>query len=675
MGLVLIYHLLPAQLTGGYVGVDVFFVISGFLMTAHLIGRRPRTAKDLTQFWARRIRRLLPAAFLVLAATAVAARLVAPPTQWETVAKEIIASALYVQNWVLAGSAVDYLAADNAPTPVQHFWSLSVEEQFYLFWPLLILAVGWLAQARRLTVTVLARWMIAAVVTASLAVSVVTTADASGSAYFITTARIWELAAGGLIATLTPLTATRLPRPLSALLAWAGMAAILLAAVTFNDHTAFPGYTALLPVLGTALLILAASENRYSPACVLGLKPVQWLGDVSYSVYLWHWPLIVLFPYAVGTPPGWWGNVAIIGVTLALAALTKAGVEDRFRSGLPGRTLPAFRLAAAGMAAVTVLGGLQLAEVGYRNQLARQQLAAISISRDPCVGASALARGPRTCLPAEPARMVPEPALAKDDLPDAYKDGCWSSGNYTERPVCRYGKGKTRIALVGNSHAAQWLPALQALAKRRGWTITTYLISRCNLTSVPLQFENAEQTRNCLAYGRWVLEKTNGGKYDLVITSARQSVTVQGESWKTTEAPAVAGYKKYLAQWAAAGTKVLVIKDPPYPGTRVHNVPDCLAKNTGAPAACAGTPKSWYWMDPLNRAARELDAPEIRTVNMDKYFCSDGVCPAVIGSIVAFRDGSHITATYARSLAQYLDRPVRAALSDGAESATDGRSP
>ncbi|MFD1214151.1 acyltransferase family protein, partial [Arthrobacter sp. GCM10027362] len=205
MSLVFAYHLWPGVLTGGYVGVDVFFVISGYLMTMHLLGKQPRTLPDLLHFWGRRIRRLLPASFLVLAATAVAARLLAPPTQWEDIARQVIGSALYVQNWLLAGSSVDYLAADDAPTPVQHFWSLSLEEQFYLGWPVLLLAVFWAARKLRAEPAAALRWVVLAAIAASLAVSVLATAAEPGSAYFITPARIWELAAGGLVATVAPL--------------------------------------------------------------------------------------------------------------------------------------------------------------------------------------------------------------------------------------------------------------------------------------------------------------------------------------------------------------------------------------------------------------------------------------------------------------------------------------
>ncbi len=663
MGLVVIYHLWPERLTGGYVGVDVFFVISGFLITSHLINKPPRTAKDLAHFYGRRIRRLLPAAFVVLAATAAAARLVAPPTLWEGIAKEVIASALYVQNWVLAGSSVDYLAAENEPTPTQHFWSLSVEEQFYLLWPVIILGVFRAAGRARRNPMGLVRAAIGTVFAASLAFSVYATAAEPGSAYFITPTRMWELAAGGLVATLAPLAATRINPAANAALSWIGAGAIVIAGLTYTDATPFPGYAAALPVLGTALVILAASGHRMSPTTMFAARPVQWLGGVSYSVYLWHWPLIVLLPYATGGDLGWVDKLAIIAATLVLAALSKTFVEDRFRFTRAAQGLiPTYRFAAAGMAILVAAGGLQLAEVGFRTQQAQQQLAAAETSNDPCLGAAAIAKGFDECVPDPDAPLVPDPALAKEDRADAYEDQCWSNSPFTDRPVCKYGDGETQVALVGNSHAGHWLPALQILAEKNDWTISTYLVSRCNPTNVPLKFDTQEKTDNCLKYGDWVLDQTTGGQYDLVITSERQSVPVQGESWKTTENPAVDGYLSYLAEWDKAGTNVLVIKDPPYPGNEISSIPDCLAENEGDAGACSGTPREWHWMDPLYTAARDLDSPRIETVDLDSYFCPDGTCEGAVGSVVTYSDGSHITATYAKTLAPYLERPIADAL-------------
>ena len=187
------------------------------------------------------------------------------------------------------------------------------------------------------------------------------------------------------------------------------------------------------------------------------------------------------------------------------------------------------------MAAVMALGGLQLAEVGHRNQLAQEQLCVVENSRDPCIGAAAMARGTGEMQAESPPRMVPEPALAKDDL-RRLQGRMLVPRAFTDRPV-HVRERKTKVALVGNSHAAQWLPALQVLAKKNGWTLSTYLITRCNLTSVPLDFNNPERTRNCLAYGRWVIGADRRTEVEVVITSARQSVTVDGESWKTTEQP------------------------------------------------------------------------------------------------------------------------------------------
>ncbi|NMR31274.1 acyltransferase [Arthrobacter sp. SF27] len=660
VSLVVIYHLWPERVTGGYVGVDVFFVISGFLITSHLIRKPPLTGREMAQFYGRRIRRLLPASFAVLAATAVATRLVSAPTQWEGIAKEIIASALYVQNWVLAGSSVDYLAEGNDPTPTQHFWSLAVEEQFYLVWPLVIMAAFWIAAKRRLRAGVLVRYAIAAVVVISLVVSVLATATEPGAAYFITPTRMWELAIGGLVGSVAPLTVSRLNPSANAVLAWVGILAIVVAGVTYTEATPFPGSAALLPVLGTALAILAGSNSSSSPTRIFRWTPVQWLGGISYSVYLWHWPLIVLVPYVSGGELGWLDKAVILVATIVLAALSKTFIEDKFRFTKSAQgLLPTFRFAAAGMILMTVLGAAQLAEVNYRSQQAEQRLSAIETSGGPCLGAAAIAKGFDVCEPDPTAELVPEPELAKDDRSDAYADGCWSNEPFTERPICTYANGEKKVALVGNSHAGHWLPPLQKLAERNDWTISTFLVSRCNPTDAPLELDTQKKTDNCLAYGDWVMEQTKGDKFDLVITSERQSVPVQGESWETTEAPALAGYKSYLSRWAEAGTNVVVIKDPLFPG---GSIPDCLAENPGNPGACAGTPEDWYWMDPLTDAAKELSLPNIETISMDEYFCKDGVCHAAIGSVVTFFDGSHITATYAKTLAPYLDQSLQRVL-------------
>ena len=362
--LVLAYHLWPDSLTGGFVGVDVFFVISGFLITAHLLEHPPRRSRDLLEFWGRRIRRLLPAAFLVLAVTVVASRILAPETRWAANAGEIIASALYVQNWVLAGSSVDYLAAAEAPTPVQHYWSLSVEEQFYLVWPILILAIFWFAEwlapradgghargdarrDRRLTVHLDHR-------------------DGHGASERVLHHPDARLGAGGRRAHRHAAGPRFVAAPRAAVdgAAWIGLAMLLVAGVAYSVETPFPGSAAILPVAGTALVILAAARGPASPTRLLRLRPIQHLGNTSYSIYLWHWPLIVFWPYVTGAIGiGFGDSLLIIAVTIGLATVTKVFVEDPFRFEPSFQPLgPTFRFAAVGMLVVALLGSAQLVE-------------------------------------------------------------------------------------------------------------------------------------------------------------------------------------------------------------------------------------------------------------------------------------------------------------------------
>ena len=654
------FHIWPDLLTGGYVGVDVFFVISGYLITSHLLAKPPRAGADLVAFWARRIHRLLPAALTVLVVTAVATRLVAPSTQWAGTAKEIIASAFYVENWMLASSSVDYLAEGEAPSPVQHYWSLSIEEQFYLLWPLLMLLAFCIADRSRLRSTTVARTVIGGMVVVSLAVSVWQTVASPASAYFITPTRMWELAVGGLVATTTSLASSSRLRALAAPLAWAGLVAVVAAGVTYTAETPFPGYTALLPVLGTAAVIWAGTQSAASPTGLLRARPVQWLGDVSYSVYLWHWPLVVLLPYVSGGRLGILDQLTIVAVTLALAGLTKTYIEDRYRHPRPGARLRrSYVAAAAGMALIAAVGSAQIAESNHRADEAAGQLASALEGNDPCLGAGALYRGPQEC-PVDPAaELVPAVELAGDDKSDAYEDGCFTNGPYEDRNSCTYGSGETRVALVGNSHAGHWLPALQVLAEKNDWTITTFLVSSCAVSDARQAFAVESTSDACLEYGQWVQEQTSGDRFDLVITSERQAVAVAGETLATSKPKAVAGYVSYLRRWAEDGTKVLVIKDPTFPGI---DIPDCLAENPDDHASCSAPRAEWIIDDPLVAAVAEVDSPLVTSVSFDDLVCGPTTCGGAIGGVVAYFDNSHLSATYVTTMAPFMEKPILTAL-------------
>ncbi|MEV1131398.1 acyltransferase [Agromyces sp. NPDC049794] len=350
VGCVLLYHFWPAVMPAGFVGVDVFFVVSGFLITGLLLRDAERHDRvRLKEFYVRRSRRILPAAMAVLTACAAATLLFVPRREWGPFLQQTLSSALYVENWHLARDLQIPARADLASTPVQHFWSLSVEEQFYLVWPLLIILALWLAaRSGRRRTEMLAAVLVVTTVASFVHGSLLTLQD-NNLAYFSTLARGWEFGVGGLLALLPRSEGDRLRRTRAAA-GWAGLAAIAFAALAFTDGDRFPGTIALLPVLGTAAIIWAGMPRAaMSLAPVAGWRPVQWFGDISYSLYLWHWPIIMFTPYITGQPTPAIGMVLLLLLSIGIADASKRWIEDPFRrpgqaatseAGGPGVRMP-----------------------------------------------------------------------------------------------------------------------------------------------------------------------------------------------------------------------------------------------------------------------------------------------------------------------------------------------
>jgi peptidoglycan/LPS O-acetylase OafA/YrhL len=668
VALVVVYHLWNNGLRGGFVGVDVFFVISGFLITSHLLGKPPRRLADLGAFWARRIRRLLPAALTVLVASLVAARLLAPETQWKATAQQISASTLYWQNWHLAGQSVDYLHEDSPPTVAQHFWSLSVEEQYYAIWPLLLALTVLVARLLRRRLAPLAAVAVSVPLVASLTWSILYTRSHPAQAYFVTTTRIWELATGALLAALVH-SATRqgarhrlapVGAVLRPMLVWVGYGLIAYAGFTYSGNN-FPGAKALLPVLGTAAVIAANDQSAFTPNRLLALRPAQYLGDISYSVYLWHWPLIVLVPYATQHGLTVTEKLAIMVATVAAAGLSKRYIEDRFRRPRPGRSLVVpYRWAAVAMASVVALALAQVHEVDLRThqQLRDAQLAAAN----PCFGANAM-RADARCAPlATPAKIVPSPIVAPQDMSFSYKYDCQLKVPFTEFKSCVFGdpKATRNVALVGNSHAIHWLPALQQVAQSEHFKITTFFSEQCFATTVPIKFPTRAETQNCLNWGRQVLKETTAKPFDLIITSERtyMAPATGGPSNKVFQQ----GYAAYVNNWVKANRRVLVLRDVPHPRTTLQDVPNCVAEHPHNLAACQGSRSAWMHPDPLADAVRAMKSQLASVANLTDWFCTKSTCPSVIGGALVYFDASHITATYARTLAPVLEPIVAKAL-------------
>ncbi|HWU21902.1 MAG TPA: acyltransferase family protein [Nocardioides sp.] len=676
VGMVVIYHLYPSAIPGGYVGVDIFFVISGFLITSHLLTHVPGGLPDLMSFWGRRIRRLLPAALTVILVSLIAVHMILPSTQWDDNAHDARAAALYYVNWELASRSVSYLAQGQNPSAFQHFWSLSVEEQFYFVWPIAIALLALIATRLRVSRTRVLAVGLCALVVVSFGYSVLHTASNPQPSYFISTTRFWELGVGGLLA----LVVRRLPGqrppftvPARALITWTGLAMIAASGAFYSDLTAFPGSAAALPVVGAALLLLGAGteEDRLTPGPLLARGPVQWLGDVSYSVYLWHWPLRVLVPFLFGGQVADQGlsllQAAVVAVaTLVLAALTEKYVEQPFRNpALAHRLRGTLAVAAAAMAVVVGVATSQLVAIGHAEARGRHDVKVALQAGGPCLGAAALDPG-ADCPPVAFKSVIPIPLLAARDWSPAYVEvggkACRALPNEFWMRTCVFGRphGRVRIGLLGNSHADQWLPALQAIAKTDDLRIDTRVASRCAASDTHQVMITAHASDRCQTWARGAARALVRSHPDLVVMSDR----ISGQS-ETTDIPApivaayAEGYRRILQILIQGGLRVLVIRDTPAPG---FLVPDCLAEHEDRTNRCDGTRDAWLPPDPTPDVVRQLDNPLVTTIDMTDHICGPTVCTAITGGVITYADATHLSATYSHTLGPYLGAAIEKAL-------------
>lgn len=451
---VLLYHLWPNRVTGGFVGVDVFFVISGYLIMSHLLREREKTGRiALGAFWARRATRLLPASLLVLLLTGLAVIVIVPRTLWQQFLGEIAASTLYVQNWRLLLDSVDYLAAENQASPVQHYWTLSAEEQFYVLLPLVLVAA--LAVFRRTAWRRVAFLTLAIASAASFGWSIWLMAVAPSEAYFSTFSRAWEFGFGALLAFLP----AALGRRTSQVAATIGVGAVLASVVLYSGTaTPFPGATALLPVLGTALAIWGGQQAWLDAAG--RVQPISMLGRVSYAIYLWHWPLIVLVPFATGMPLTTVHKMAILVASVCLAWLSTTYYEDVLRRSpkLLGRRRPRFIAAWSAVCMACVLaasiGTVAVADRLQAQQRADQEQAVAELG--DCAGAAAMLTGVEECAERTDSDIVvPSQLDMLEDTGNAYE--CYTPAEAMEITRCSLGSQRDdalRVALAGNSHAA-----------------------------------------------------------------------------------------------------------------------------------------------------------------------------------------------------------------------------
>jgi peptidoglycan/LPS O-acetylase OafA/YrhL len=651
--LVLVYHGNPVALPGGFVGVDVFFVISGFLISGLLMAEHRRTGTiSLRAFYARRARRLLPATAVVLLAVVAGTLLLLPRTRFAAIGQDVTASALYGMNWLLAQRAVSYQALGDAASPLQHFWSLGVEEQFYLFWPVFILVVVALARWRRWHLRSGLAVAFTAAAGLSLLLSVYMASTEPERAYFVTPTRVWELALGGLLALFVTSERVRSRRwPYAGVVGWAGLGAIMVAAVRFDGSTVFPGWLALLPTVGAVLVIGAGSlRGPRGPEQMLALRPLQVLGGLSYSLYLWHWPMLVF------ARQQWPGLSGAQGLLISAASLLPAYLTYRWVER-PVHTSP--RIAArprrglmVGLAC-TMVG--VLAGTGVQASLGSPSLPTLR----PRMGAEALGTGTTSDnggVPVDRVKsIVPDPVIAADDMPAAQNNGCQVGTYDSSAHSCTYGDraGRTDVVLVGDSHATQLLPALELVAAARHWRVVTYLKGSCPLAAVTVRLRSLPFA-SCDTWNENVQEAIAAGRRPALVITTSSHYEVSNAQSLTAAAKKAALVKGLRASWArlaVAGIKVAVLADTPVPRL---DIPECVAEHPDQLTRCAVARAKAVPADAPNLTAAAGD-PAVAVVNLNDAICPAPLCAAVIGGVLVYRDDSHLTATYVKTLAPRLE--------------------
>jgi peptidoglycan/LPS O-acetylase OafA/YrhL len=647
--MVVTYHVWLGRVSGG---VDIFLLISAFLLTLSFVRKvESGTPLNLVRHWLHLFKRLLPAAVVVILGVLAGTWLVLPQGRWPMVLEQTWASLLYRQNWLLADAAVDYYAQDHASaSPLQHFWSLSIQGQVFILWPLVFAgsAVVWRLLRRRFNTSYRAvvACAFAAILAASLTFSIDQTATNQAYAYFDTRARLWEFALGSLLALGLPL--LNPGRMLRLVLGWAGLAAMVSCGLVLTVDRAFPGFVALWPTLAAAAIIVAGqSGSRFGVDRLLSWKPLVSLGDNSYALYLWHWPVLVLALAATGVEsPNLSQGGAIIGASVILAVLTTRFVEKPLREWRWPQ-VRSWRTAVVIAACCAVLAGPVAV---WQTSLTSEEAATAAQPRELAPGAAQLAPG-NGGTPAPAARIIPAPAALDNDWAGIHEP-C-TGMNATPDPVlegCRQavppGEISKRIVVLGDSHAQQYLAALAPIAEARGWELVTLLMPAC-------RFGAESETRNaeCNAYNRastaYVLEH----RPDAVCTGA----TLTHE-----EAPFETGGPAYLEgiqPIADAGIEIVGIRDNP---RFTFSMPECVQRYSADAPAC-NPPLSESLVDPSPLEGYRGKVDGLHLMDLSDFICAGGSCPAVVGNVYVYKDDNHLSRTYVESMTPMFEERLLAA--------------
>jgi peptidoglycan/LPS O-acetylase OafA/YrhL len=641
---VVAFHASVPFFDGGFVGVDAFFVISGYLITGLLMREVLTTGRiSFKNFFARRARRILPAATIVLLAVAGASILLEPLVGVYANARDLLASAVFMSNWQFIDLGTDYLAHSTADSPVLHYWSLAVEEQFYLVWPFVVLVAVVLSKRFPLRSTRVVALVIGGVSAASFVLSLVLTATDPKLAYMATTTRAWEFGVGALVAVGGHWLQSKSEQPLGQrigwLVGWGGVAALAYSVVAFDSLTPFPGTAALVPTIATAAIIgggLMVSNSRTAIGAVLSLRPLRYLGRLSFSWYLWHWPVLILVESQTGVL-GWPERCLLMVVALVLAALTLHLVEmplGKWKQ-VAKHVAPALGLLCI---VLSTSASLAVGSSAVANLTSGPKVSISDASFSKIFGDSTAATsGSVTPSPLDAPADVRTP---KECLLDHEKDRVRS---------CQLGvAGGTPVVLFGDSHAHQWGPALDAMAKERGWDLSVFAKAGCPVADLtPINDGGRYSEPECVTWRQQSIDLIGSQiKPQFIVVSSLHTYITEAD--KLYDA-----WERSLDQLRLLDVPIVYIRDTPHP---TEDVPTCISGAFDDWSKCAFP--SDVRQDLVIQNAITGDEPNVSVIDLTPYFCDGDTCPAVRNGFLLYRDDSHITGTAALALRPVLEESL-----------------
>jgi len=687
VGFVILFHAKFLGLTGGFIGVDVFFVVSGFLITSLLINEHSSVGEiSLKNFYARRARRLLPASALVIALTALASRIWLEPLRLKDIGTDAVASGGFFANILFGVRSTDYLQAGQPPSPFQHFWSLSVEEQFYIVWPALLMLLLWKSRDRHTRAIV----AVSTLSVVSLALCIWQTTQSQPWAFFGLHTRAWELGIGALVA-LTWKYIEQLPTNFRAFIGWLGLLAIVVSGLSITEKMAFPGKLALLPVVATALVLMAGQHAHWGPQRILSVKPLQWIGARSYSIYLWHWPVLIIAESHAARALTVTERLIAIAASVIAASLSHHFLENPVRHSVSLQAKPRLALMVGGALIVLSVGVgfvLRSSSVALStNVIAEAPVALTTTTTTPVVTSESttapletttslvtIPEGPPPAIinpvtPIDavitgaltdevPANLQPSLRGASGDKPEIYDNGCHVNLVSVEPQVCVYGDTTSdfTVALYGDSHAAQWFPALNQIALERQWRLV--ILTKMGCTTIDLITANSlvgPTYPGCRPWREKVLERFVAEDVRVVFMTNSNRLTDPSTGQPFADSIVKAGSATLMTQLQSMGINPIVITDTPYPGT---DVPICLSKAIKNVRSCAVS------RDKGIRANRQQTSIDVAVENNAQYLdvshwvCSLDTCPVITGNILMYRDSHHLTTTYVQFLTPLIEAAV-----------------